>query len=656
MFTVDLLVKRLLAEGGSQASSWLLGQVADLAGEELRARLKLLGASDRMAAELLKAAEAADGCFQRECTNPTLRSAMQMLPLAGTDSLQTSLNALPKSLDEDSLQQAVARLFAEGWPNLAESQHAEATRIYMDCLRLALLKVQGYREEVIGRSVLRTEEDVKKLGIRVDALPPQGVFLPLDEFKAALERHSRDLPFSVELIGREPDTNRAIDLIKNRTRILVVDGKPGVGKTRFCLELAHELGSLASFADCEVRCVKETPPNLWEAMQTELETSRRYMLVVDDANRISQLPVLRRLFTDPNRPEGSLLIANARSYSRDAVVNEFQRADFSGVESLTLRRLSNADIDTLLQKEPFNLEDRELRKPIVLMAKGNPRMAAVAAMAARRGESVAGGSLPTLYRAYFDGVFSELKQRLEDRAKHGALLATIAALRFVYLSDDNLELLTRGIGFTDVREMREAVAYLEATEVLDLSLYSQAARVFDDSVSEYLVFRYFFDDTSGSLSFARDVLEPYGALFGDRILENLDALTRSGYTSTKLERLLAELPQRAAAILFGEADENIKLRVLQPMQKYAVSAPDECFALIEKYTRLRGVEVVPAEQASAIMEIAYRTPFRAYSGEIVHRFRAMASTWSAKQDWHGDYKSTGRHGHGHLHGRANFAL
>ena len=94
------------------------------------------------------------------------------------------------------------------------------------------------------------------------------------------------------------------------------------------------------------------------------------------------------------------------------------------METLTLKQLSRADIDAILQSKPFEL-DRELRKQVVGIAKGNPRIAAIAAEALKRGENVSEES-PALFKVYFDSVFSELRQHLDSRPQYKRLLALIA--------------------------------------------------------------------------------------------------------------------------------------------------------------------------------------------------------------------------------------
>ncbi|MGB8645285.1 MAG: hypothetical protein WCF84_08605 [Anaerolineae bacterium] len=435
----------------------------------------------------------------------------------------------------------------------------------------------------------------------INAQRVQGVFVSLDEFKARMHRRSRHLPFSEKLVGREADFANAISLVGTGARILVIDGDPGIGKTHFSIELAEKLRVSDTFADAEIRCVKEAPSSLWEAVQSELQGGKRYILIADDANRIDHLTDIKRVFTDSRWPEGSVLIANTRSYNRGAVLKELREPNFSGVQTLALKRLSNADIDSFLQAKPFEL-DRELRKQIVTIAKGNPRMAVVAAEALKRGEKISEGSIPTLSKSYFESVFDELSDFLDNTPQSRTLLATIAALRFIDLTEnDFMQELASHIGYSHVRQLQAGISQLQETEILDVIPNNRVARIFDDNISEYLVFRYFFDDEISHLDFEKDVLQPFGSYFTKRILENLVALRQKGYGSRKLTRLVSQLPRVAGNVLSRDTEDAAKLAVLQQMQTYAIGAPSECFKVIEAYARRRPIMSMPEDQALVIV-------------------------------------------------------
>ncbi len=444
------------------------------------------------------------------------------------------------------------------------------------------------------------------ISAKVERQHSQDVFLSLGEFRASLERTSNRLPYAQEFIGREPDIEIAVRSIDKGVRVLVIDGDPGIGKTRFCLELIEKLMSQSAFGMHEPRCVKEVPNDLWVALQAELMVSKQYILFIDDANRIDQLAIFRKLLIDPNRVEGSIIVASTRSYNSDIVVAKLREGGFDGVGRQKLARLSNADIDNILQAEPFNF-DRVIRQRIVVAAKGNPRIASVAAAATIQGKDISENSFLNLFGAYFDSVFDDLREFLENRPKHKFLLTIIAALKYINSDDQNfVEWLTQYIGFSSVREFRDAITYLQSVEILDVFPTSHIVRVFEDNIAEYLVFRFCFDDKTGQFDFEEEIIEPLVNAFSLRVFENLSALIKKGYVSNKLKSLLTHLPIQAQKILLGDTDDKLKLTVLQQMQTYAISAPSDCFYVIEEYTRRRTINDIPDDQAYAIIDIAYR--------------------------------------------------
>ena len=438
-------------------------------------------------------------------------------------------------------------------------------------------------------------------------IPPDiSIFMTIDRFKERLERQSRNLPFSTAFVGREKEIQDIISLIQAGTRVIVIYGNPGVGKTRFCLELSKEIKKLENFQEYEIRFVRDTDESLLSAIHSELDPRQKYIIVADDANRLGHLDDLSEILLHPHWAEGSLLIISTRSYHIEQVLKKL-RSRFEDVKRLEIKRLSNADIDKILQNPPFSLENRKFREKAVLMAEGNPRMAAIIAEVLKTKGFIANISFYERFKEYFEGVFSELQFYLERDKKDKALLAIIAALRIINPSNERIvKKIISLIGFKNEWEFRESISRLSEYEILERWPSGKIVKIFDDSVSEYIVFRYFFDDKTKFLDFKKFIIEPFGEEFANHIFENLVTLTLNGYKSEELKRVLNQLLKQSYDVLLGLSKEKERIKYLGWMEKFVYCVPEESFKIIYKYTKEKGLQNIPINEANLIIEIAQR--------------------------------------------------
>jgi len=162
-FPVRLTVA-LLKDGVSKVlGDETVAVLADVGGHKAQERFDawLLSADNQKA--LSRAMNQADACFQENAGDDKLRQWMHDLPLRDLPALQEALAALPAHADENALEDALRQAIARDWPSLNQAQRDLAVRLYLLCLRRALLPLEKQALQVIGRAVLRTEEMIARL-------------------------------------------------------------------------------------------------------------------------------------------------------------------------------------------------------------------------------------------------------------------------------------------------------------------------------------------------------------------------------------------------------------------------------------------------------------------------------------------------------------
>ncbi len=154
---------------GDETLRALAEAFAELGEEELGRRLEAWLQEADGARELAAALERAEAYFLDHVQDPALRQWAVDLPLRDLPSLLEALERLPDDPDEDALEAALREAIRRDWRGLSEAQVDHGVRTYLAALRRALLPVEGQALAVVGRAVLRVEEEVARLREALEA-------------------------------------------------------------------------------------------------------------------------------------------------------------------------------------------------------------------------------------------------------------------------------------------------------------------------------------------------------------------------------------------------------------------------------------------------------------------------------------------------------
>ncbi|MFJ7512576.1 hypothetical protein ACIQW7_24470 [Peribacillus simplex] len=458
--------------------------------------------------------------------------------------------------------------------------------------------------------VISLEENKKMIKDVIHSVPK---LIELDDFKSRQMKKSNKLPFSNLFIGRDRELDELSEQVSKGIKIIIIDGVPGIGKTRFTIELAEKILS-KNYYD-KILVINDTLYNSVAPLLVELDKDMKYVLLVDDANRIENLHELKELLFNHSLNTEPVIVLNVRSYNLDRVAKEVKSWELDGILQFNLKRLSNGKVDTILQQEPFDIITEEYRKEIVLTCKGNPRLAAIMAEVKKRDGNIINKKPYDLFKSYFEGVFTELVYLISENYKEKALLALIAMLRTIQLSNEKLIIKIKEIlQFENDIEFNNSINRLYEYEIIEISPHNSTMKIFDDSVSEYIFFRYIFADTSEILNFEQmfDVFEETHA---SNIIENIVALTLKGYVSDKLKAVIDTLPYKTLQILKSDVDEQIKLKYLDWMTKYVQTNPKESFHSVYNYWRTKK-SCITDSQAKLIVGICESVAYMAWDTHL----------------------------------------
>lgn len=226
---VDVAVKPFIEPVGNSLKSWL--------------------AANETQKALLDAAQNAESDFREQAKakfgNDKLTQVVASFPIHNGDLFQAALQRLPSHYNETFLAIHVENDLSKYWTDdFSIEEIKEATALYIDCLRVRLLQVNGFADIVARLAILRTDrrteeihEDVKEILELLTALSRNSG--PSDAFR---DIHQLSPP-PADFTGREQlitDLLKDFESHKGAT-ISGLTGMGGIGKTVLGYAVANQI-------------------------------------------------------------------------------------------------------------------------------------------------------------------------------------------------------------------------------------------------------------------------------------------------------------------------------------------------------------------------------------------------------------------------------
>ena len=329
-----------------------------------------------------------------------------------------------------------------------------------------------------------------------------------------------------KFLFRQEERIRAEELLA-KERCIILSGPAGCGKTRLALEI---MKGWEKNKGVHTRVLKLSGIGIEKDIESLLDdTTQNYLLLIDDANRISYLG---NLINFVERYSNIFLILTIRDYA----VKDILLSLDNSMQNIALDPLSSDQIKDVL-KEGFDITDEDFIKRTIEVSRGNLRFAIMMAEARLGRNNIK--TIPELMDAYFSGLKRDLKDIVNDDV-YGKVLAAFAMFKRIYIKDHAL--VSRiAIAFEiSESEFLDACDILEQQELLNYHFDNAIAEIADQILAEYLF--YHVAIVSNKINLAK-VFDEF--FFGrknhkNRIIELFSALFRSYGADDKILERVAE--------------------------------------------------------------------------------------------------------------------
>lgn len=119
----------------------------------------------------------------------------------------------------------------------------------------------------------------RDLGLPIDS----GQILEMSDFITKYEKSKFATPLSNAFYNRKDDLEKSNNILKLKDYLLIT-GPAGVGKTKFSLELASNFQK--ENPKYIIKYIRNNNQLIWEDLKVQIVKDKKYLIVVDDANKL----------------------------------------------------------------------------------------------------------------------------------------------------------------------------------------------------------------------------------------------------------------------------------------------------------------------------------------------------------------------------------
>jgi len=318
------------------------------------------------------------------------------------------------------------------------------------------------------------------LGVEVDT----GQIVPADEFVIAYNKNKCVTRLDTAFHFRQIEVGRVLQAL-GQNNLVIVSGRAGVGKSRLAIECCERFKK--ANPEYEVRCIFNRGVDLFEDLRVYFSEPEKYLILVDDANRVNRFDYIVQLLQDQREDQRIKMVVTVRDYAQEKI-REMARPCGGGVE-IELKPLEEQQIKQLVENE-YEIYHSLYLDRIADIAQGNPRLAVMAAEIAKSENTLQ--SILNVSMLY-DEYFASIRQDLEELGE-SSLLKVAGILAFFRVVDRSNEEMMGAIqeafGISP-QTFWEAALRLHDLEIVDM-YEDEVVRTSDQVLATYLFYLAFF--------------------------------------------------------------------------------------------------------------------------------------------------------------------
>lgn len=415
------------------------------------------------------------------------------------------------------------------------------------------------------------------LGIEVDT----GQIVSPPDFIITYDKSRFSTRLDTVFHFRENEVKQAL-MNLNEGDCLIISGRPGVGKTRFALECCERFVEVQK--NYEIRCIFNRGVDLFEDIRVHFSEPGSFIIFVDDANRISRFDYIIQLVCEQREDQNIKVVATVRDYALDQVLEASKR--YGVYTEIELPIMKDDEIKQFIESE-FGITNHLYLERIIDIAKGNPRLAVMAAQTAKRENTLQ--SIDNV-AALYDEFFSSVQKDLSDINQPNLLKVAGIMVFFRSVDRSNKEMMG---AIEKAFKIPSDIFWETAQRLHELELFDiyedEVVRVSDQVLATYLFYLAFFKEKVADFGI---LLQHFFPAFLSRFIEALNPILNAFDSQVIIDSLRPHVDHYWTAIEEA-SNEGGLLSLIQTF--WYVKRTDTLLHMKKKIGNLPIEPVVPAD-------------------------------------------------------------
>lgn len=309
----------------------------------------------------------------------------------------------------------------------------------------------------------------------------------IDDFVKRHDKNSVNAPLDLKFIDRN-EKNEVLNLVE-RENIIVLIGKPGVGKTRLAIEVCKEY--IKKYSNVKCLCIRNNGNDIYEDLKDYIENGKEYLIFVDDINEMKLVKSFMDFIKMKKDESNIKVIATVRDYALESVISRLR--EYDEPKLYTIDNMEEDKIKNILE-DTYNIKNPKYQEQILKISNGNPRLAILSAKGIIEGKIKDLQSVIDIFKSYYVPVIEQKELDVNDIK----VLFIISFLGPIKIFDDETRDVIKKFEFEE-KHFLDILYKLQKMELIDF-FDNKAAKISDQNFGNYIVYKFLIEDKTISIS------------------------------------------------------------------------------------------------------------------------------------------------------------